>query len=101
MEKHMKPKELNEELLDLAKKAGIVIRKENGRFKSGYCVVNENKLIIINKTTPIERISGIVARTLALHNLDDIFVKPAVREFIESEAASAQKEKDFNLVINY
>ncbi|WP_296703076.1 hypothetical protein [Algoriphagus sp.] len=30
------------------------LRYEKGNFKSGYCVLNENKIVIINKYFPLE-----------------------------------------------
>lgn len=31
-----------------------ILRYEKGNFKSGYCVLKENKIVIINKYFPIE-----------------------------------------------
>lgn len=31
-----------------------ILRYEKGNFKSGYCVLRENKIVIINKYFPIE-----------------------------------------------
>lgn len=97
----MKAKELHEELLDIAKKAGITVRKENGSFKSGYCLVKEQKLIIINRTTPPEISNGVIARSIAEADFVDLFLKPVVREFIEKESLSPKSEKDFSLTVNY
>ncbi|SDD10673.1 hypothetical protein SAMN04488104_101510 [Algoriphagus faecimaris] len=31
-----------------------ILRYEKGNFKSGYCVLNENKIVIVNKYFPLE-----------------------------------------------
>ncbi|MDG1277379.1 MAG: hypothetical protein P8O16_08870 [Algoriphagus sp.] len=31
-----------------------MLRYEKGNFKSGYCVLNENKIVIVNKYFPLE-----------------------------------------------
>ena len=35
------------------------VRFEKGNFKSGYCIINKNKIVIINKYFTIEFIFGI------------------------------------------
>lgn len=98
----MKIKQIYEELNNLAKDLDIKIRKENGRFRSGWCVVNENKLIIVNKATPAETIAVIIARCIAAHDdIDNLFIKPAVREFIENEKANLRPDKQFSLEVKY
>lgn len=97
----MKAKQIQEELHQLSKDLGIKIRRESGKFKSGWCIVNDNKLILINRTAPPEIITSVIAKCLAMHNLDNIFVKPAVRDFIENEKNTLKSEDDFNLEVSY
>lgn len=97
----MKAKQIHEELNNLAKELGIKIRRESGKFRSGWCVVNDNKLILVNRTTPAETVAVVIARCLAQHDLDNQFVKPAVREFIEAERSNLETETNFNLEVKY
>ena len=98
----MKLKEIYEELLEIAKQAGIKVRKENGRFNSGSCLVKEEALIILNKTTTLETMSSVVAKSLSEFPIDNIYIKPAIREFIDREKALASiKEKNFSLEVEY
>jgi hypothetical protein len=41
-------------LEDLVSEGGFIVRYERGNFKSGYCVLKENKLILINNFLPLE-----------------------------------------------
>ncbi|MGM0945636.1 MAG: hypothetical protein ACQEW9_10660 [Bacteroidota bacterium] len=31
-----------------------ILRYEKGNFKSGYCILNDNKIVIVNKYFPLE-----------------------------------------------
>jgi tmRNA-binding protein len=89
-----------EELLELAKNLDISIRKEKGNFRSGYCVVNDREVLLINKSTPVETLNTIIAQGLARHS-QNIHIKPAVREFIEREIKNYADKNSFNLEIEY
>jgi hypothetical protein len=97
----MKIKQIHEELKNLANELGIKIRKENGSFKSGWCVINDNKLIIVNRNTPMETISAVIARCLAKHDIDNLFIKPAVRDYIDNEKQNIENVNEFSLEIDY
>ena len=87
----MKPKEIYEGLLELAKKAGFTIRRESGRFKSGSCLLNEQQVIVLNRSMPIEALCKVLANNLAAHNVENLYIKPALREFIDKEAQLTEK----------
>jgi len=50
----MKNKELLEEFHLLAEKLDIKIMKGKGDFSGGSCTVNNEKIIVINNSKPIE-----------------------------------------------
>ena len=41
-------------LEDILAETDYMLRYEKGNFKSGYCILNENKVVIINKYFPLE-----------------------------------------------
>jgi hypothetical protein len=43
-----------DKLENLFASSEYILRYEKGNFKSGYCVLKENKIVIINKYFPIE-----------------------------------------------
>lgn len=71
------------ELKELANQLGVNVRFEKGDFKGGYCVVKENKIIIINKFAPTQRKAAILATALKELGIDDLYVNPKLREIIE------------------
>lgn len=81
----MELKQIYSELLETAGRLGIKVRKESGNFRSGYCVINDEEVLLLNKSQPIETISAIVARTIIDRETEGIYLKPVIREFIEKE----------------
>jgi hypothetical protein len=85
----MKHEELIEELHALAGQLGVTVRYEKGDFEGGYCVLKESRLLLINKRLMPVRKAAVLALAMREIGLDNVFVKPAVRQYIEDEAARA------------
>ncbi len=43
-----------DKLENIASQSGYVLRYERGSFQSGYCILEERKVIVLNKFLPIE-----------------------------------------------
>jgi hypothetical protein len=85
----IKEKELETFLEELKKTAvalGITVRFEKGDFKGGYCIVKENKIIVINKLTQTQRKVIILATALKELGIDENLLSPKLKEFIEEMA---------------
>lgn len=80
----MKIKEFYKELIALATELGYSIRKDNGNFRGGACILNEQKLIVLNKFLPLESQANIIANTI-YEEIDTKYIKPNLRERIEKE----------------
>jgi len=87
----MKHDELITELEQLAVQLSVVVRYEKGDFEGGYCILKTDRVLLINKRLMPNKKASVFA--LALHEigLDNVFIKPAVREFIEDEVARMTK----------
>jgi hypothetical protein len=84
----MKADKILDELINLAKSMDYDVRRESGTFKGGACVVHDRRLILINRSMPLEAASVILARALAKIGVtDDSFLKPAVRDLLDREQA--------------
>lgn len=79
------------ELEQLASNCGIAIRYEKGDFDGGYCVLKAERLIVINKRLAPARRTSVLAQGLAEVGIDEMYLKPAIREYIEDELARAAK----------
>lgn len=72
------------ELEQLVQQAGYTIRKERGTFRGDHCVIEGDKLVVINKNKPEQQQVGLLARVLYDRELQDIYIKPAVRKELEA-----------------
>jgi hypothetical protein len=79
------------ELEQLASNCGIVVRYEKGDFDGGYCVLKAERLIVINKRLAPVRRAPVLAHGLAEVGIDEMYLKPAIREYIEDELVRAAK----------
>ncbi len=72
-----------DELKQVALQLGVTVRFEKGDFKGGFCIVKENKIIVINKFANTQRKATILATALKELGIDDIYVNPRLREIID------------------
>lgn len=71
-----------DELKQVAAQLGVSVRFEKGDFKGGFCIVKENKIIVINKFANTQRKAAILATALKELGIDDIYINPRLREII-------------------
>ncbi len=88
----MTAEQIQKELEELADKSGITIRYEKGDFEGGFCVLKEERLIVINKKLAPPKKASVLAQGLAEVGIEEIYLKPAVREYIEDELARSVKQ---------
>ena len=88
----MTQEEILEELETIIKHQNIHLRYEKGDFSGGYCILKQQRTIIINKKFSLPKKLSILARGLMEIGIEDTFIRPAVREFIEDEIAKLNKK---------
>jgi hypothetical protein len=81
---------LLDDLRDAVELIGYRIRFELGDFQGGACVLKEQRLILVNRRATIERKLAVIARALGSIGIDGVYLKPAVRSFIEDEMSRAR-----------
>lgn len=94
----MKTDKLLLELEELVKDAGYTVRKEEGSFHGDSCIKEGDKIVILNRRNPPEMQVGVFAGVLERMDLDDVYLKPAVRKELEElwkrKARFEQQELD-------
>ena len=75
--------EILQELKSVADQLGASVRFEKGDFKGGYCIVYDNKVIVINKMTNLQKKVMILSTALKELGVDSIYLTPRIREIIE------------------
>jgi len=85
--------QLLQDLESVAGQLGVRLRFEKGDFEGGYCILKEQKLLVVNKRLPDAKKASSVAVGLAQYGIDDTFLKPNLRQYIEDEAAKFLKNR--------
>ena len=78
----MKPTLIYQEFEALAEQLGIRLILDKGNFEGGFCKIENEKIIVLNKNKPIEQ--RVKQLSIAFSTLDtsQIFIKPLLRQII-------------------
>jgi len=98
----MKVNKLYDGLMNIISLSGVIVRKDVLKSRGGYCLLDNNKLIILNKTLPIETHCRILARCIGELDIlsSDTFIAPALREYIENEVALSSLIQNVEISVN-
>jgi len=85
----MKPEQTYQDLKELAEKLGVTVSEQNLRstgikVKSGLCKVKGKNILIMDKKIAFQDKNEILASCLSKLPYEDIFMVPALREFLDS-----------------
>ena len=81
----MKLKLIYYELRELLEKLGYKLVLDKGSFNTGYCLLKDEKMIVINKNKPYENRIKILSEILSKIDTDNIYIKPKIRELINQQ----------------
>ena len=81
----MKPTIVFQEFEQIAEKLKICILQEKEDFNGGYCLLEEERIIVINKLKPIEQRIRALAQAFSKLDTSKIYIKPSIRELIDTE----------------
>ncbi len=81
----LKTEALIAELEEAASQLGLKVIYEKGDFGGGYCILKEEKLIVVNKRFDQKHRASTLARSLSEVGIENLFLKPAVRSYIEEQ----------------
>ena len=85
----MKPEQTYQDLKELAEKLGVAVSEQNLRStgikaKSGLCKVKGKNILMMDKQMPFQDKNEILASCLSKLPHENIFIVPALREFLDS-----------------
>ncbi len=72
-----------QDLKSIASEMGAKVRFERGDFKGGYCLLQESKVIVINKLSSLQKKVAILSSALTQLGAEDIYIPPKIREVID------------------
>ncbi len=76
---------------DVAQRLGLSVRWEAGHFRGGRCTVNGEDIIILNRNHAVDTHLVVLARCLKEGPLDTVYIRPSVREAIDTLAAGKDR----------
>jgi len=80
---------LYQEYEALAEQMNIKIIQGKGNFNGGYCLLEDEPVIVLNRSKPIEQRNKKLTQIFAELDTSRLFIKPIIRELIDAERASA------------
>ncbi len=92
----MKHETLYQMLRELAEKLDITVSEQNFRStgtgaRSGLCIVKGKRMFLLDKHLPVRRKNEALGACLAEMAVDQVFVLPAVREYLDGLRSATGK----------
>ena len=94
----MTEEELLLEIEQAASEMGVHIRYEKGNFDGGYCILREEKIIVVNKKLSEIKRCSVIAQALGEYGIENVYMKPIVRTYVEDEIVRAQMQSSKNII---
>ena len=79
----LKQERILSQLQHLAEQLGAEVREEKGDFIGGWCTVDGDDYVFLNRKHDTAQKISVLARSIAEQNLEGIFILPAIREILE------------------
>ena len=70
-----------QKLENLLKEGGYKIRYEKGNFKSGYCILEDLRVVVVNKFSSIDIKIGFLLEVVKVVNIDEQLLDDKLRTF--------------------
>ncbi len=84
----MKPQQIVKAMEEAVQQLGVEVRHERGNFRGGLCTVGDETFVVLNKRRPVEAHLAILAEALRTLPVDEVYLRPAVRDAIEEAWAA-------------
>ena len=72
-----------DKLEDLFSQAGYSIRNEKGNFKSGSCLIETSKIIVLNKFSTVETKVAFLVESVQKVHVDETLLDEKARKFFQ------------------
>ncbi len=88
----------NQHTLDKVEKvldeAGYILRNERGTFQSGYCILEEKKVVVLNKFLSVEGRINTLIEIISSLNFGDIHFSPEAKKTYDEVIAKLAAEEN-------
>ncbi len=79
----MKPQKLQEQISEFLREQELDIVYGIGAFSGGHCVINENRVVVVNRRMPVEEQLRVFVSVILELELDYSGLKKEVKDYIE------------------
>lgn len=84
-------------LEDLVVEGGYTIRYERGNFKSGFCILKDHKMVLINNFLPLDGRINTILELAGILQLEESALSPRSLKLLQEIRGTAiQTEIEFN-----
>ncbi len=88
MKRPKPPEKLCRELEEVAGRLFAEVRREQGGFRTGSCILKGRRVLILNSLQPVDERIAALAREIARCDIEDFYLKPAIRAEVERYSLS-------------
>ena len=74
-----------QEFEQLAEALDIKIIHEKGNFRGGYCLLEKEGIIVVNKLNPMQQQIQALTQGFSKLDISKIYIKPTIQNIIDSE----------------
>lgn len=92
----MKPEQLVNELEQELTRIGVRVRREKGNFRGGWCTVNDERCLMINRRQSARTQFAVLAEALRTYPLDSVYLKPKIRSALEEQWSRRPVDEPFD-----
>ena len=82
----MKQEQIYNHFEQLADKLNITILEGKGDFEGGFCTLNGDHFVVLNRGSPLEQRLRILATSFGDLDLEQQYIMPILRKFIDSNS---------------
>ncbi len=72
-----------DKLEDIPKECGYVLRYERGTFQSGYCILEQKKVVVLNKFLPTEGRINTLVELIPQLEINPLLLPDVIRKLYE------------------
>ena len=73
-----------DDFIELSQKFDIKIIQDKGDFNGDSCMLFADNVVVINKLKPLEQRLHILAKCFSKMDLDNVYIKPVLRDLIDN-----------------
>lgn len=80
-----KKEALIKEVIEIYGQIGYKVRTEKGSFKGGFCLLREQRILLLNRNLEQNKKIEFLLKNLSELNTENVYIKPAIRDLMDNQ----------------